>query len=1005
LLLAGVGLLTWLGFARLQIDSNVLNVLPSTDPVVADTKYVLAHHPVLETIVIDLSLNGGAADRDRLAAAADTVAARLADSELVRGVSQRELQQAVPRLYATLVDRLPLLFTSEQLAAVDDPRAWPQRVADSVARLYSLEGVGQTELIRRDPLALRDQVFARLAQLGFGQNVQVHKNHLFSADGRHVLLRATQKTTGADTNTGRALTALFADVEQQLNAGGAEPRVVVEAIGTFRASLDNETIIRRDAAKSLTVASVGSALLLLATFFHPWLGLLALVPAFAGSCLAIFVYSLARPSISALTFGFAGVVIGITVDHGIAHLLLLDRRNKRTGRQAGKEAWTAGLTATVTNVGALFALHLSGFPVLSQIGLFAGLGVACSFVFSHVFFALLFPRLPEWRTRLALPVDRLVHRLTHPKTMAPAIFALVLFAGLAVFARPVFRADLEEMNTVSAATLAAENRIKEVWGDPLNRVYVFVEADSPERLLARFDDLAALLRTDVPAGMLDSVFHPGQLFPGPRAAAQNLAAWKNFWTADRQHAADAALASAGATFDVPADFFRDFSRALRDPAGRAATIPPAVEELLGIARDANGKRWTAMCPVSPGAAYDAEQLRGVFAGAGFRLQDPKLFSKHLSALVGETFLKMFLIAAAAVVLLISLFLLDWRMILLALATLAFGFVCTLGVKNLLGLPLDIPGLMLAVMVLGMGVDYALYFIHSQQRYFRADPPVKTTFRSAALLAGAGTLIGMLSLALADHRLLHSAGLTNLLGLGFTLLGAFLILPPMFARMTKDDPPPANLTPHSPEHRRWVNHLYRHAAVGVRMFARFKMRLDPMFGELANLVGDARRLIDIGCGYGVPAAWLIALRPDRRVFALEPDAERADVAAQILAPWGEVRTVGAPDLPDDLPLADAALLLDMAHYLSAADLAATLRRLHARLEHGAALVMRVTVPHAERATWWRRIEEWRLRVTQRAFYWRSAAEIARLIGDAGFTVTETKPTAPGREETWFIARRA
>ena len=117
-------------------------------------------------------------------------------------------------------------------------------------------------------------------------------------------------------------------------------------------------------------STVAVALLLLGAFPRPLIGLLALLPAFAGTMFAVFVYSLFNRSISLLAVGFGGAIVSFTVDYGIAYLLFLDRPHETRGFEASREVWSLGLIAMLTTAVSFAALSLSGFPALAEIGLF-----------------------------------------------------------------------------------------------------------------------------------------------------------------------------------------------------------------------------------------------------------------------------------------------------------------------------------------------------------------------------------------------------------------------------------------------------------------------------------------------------------------------------------------------------------------------------------------------------------------------------------------------------------
>ena len=87
----------------------------------------------------------------------------------------------------------------------------------------------------------------------------------------------------------------------------------------------------------------------------------------------------------------------------------------------------------------------------------------------------------------------------------------------------------------------------------------------------------------------------------------------------------------------------------------------------------------------------------------------------------------------------------------------------------------------------MGIDYALFLVRSYQRYGRADHPAFSLIRAAVIMTSVSTMIGFGVLAFARHSMLQSAGITSLLGIGYSAMGAFLILPPLLKKNLKGRP--------------------------------------------------------------------------------------------------------------------------------------------------------------------------------------------------------------------------
>jgi SAM-dependent methyltransferase len=315
--------------------------------------------------------------------------------------------------------------------------------------------------------------------------------------------------------------------------------------------------------------------------------------------------------------------------------------------------------------------------------------------------------------------------------------------------------------------------------------------------------------------------------------------------------------------------------------------------------------------------------------------------------------------------------------------------------------------MVAVVVIGMGSDYAFYLVRSYQRYMDEGHPSLGLIRLSIFLCFATTFMGFGALAVSGHALLRSAGIALALGIGYSFIGAVTITPPLLKhvfvpiRWSHEE-----IVPGSRQHRLRAIGRYRHLEPYPRLFARFKMLLDPMFPRLAAFLDSPRHVIDIGCGYGVPAVWLLSLYPQAKIYGLDPDRRRVAIAARAFGDRGSAAVGKAPDLPAASPdQVDTALMLDMIHLISDDELRLTLRRLYDKIVPGGKLILRTTVPSRKPVPWLRRIEEWRMKALHLTPHFRSGEEVTTLLTGAGFMVELKEPTALNREETWFICRRS
>jgi predicted exporter/SAM-dependent methyltransferase len=999
------------GLQRLIFDTDLVASLPQNDSVLADARRIITNHPIQNRVVIDVGRSE--ADANGLANAAMVIEKRLRESGLFARVGLDPEQQLIPELIFSITARLPVLFSAEELEEKVKPLLEPVKIratlSDHFAQLGHLESVGQTALIAQDPLNLRNLILSRLSHLAPTQNAQIYKGDLLSADKKHLLIVAEPLISGVDTTFSRKVTALIDGVNRELNQKReAQETVTLTPAGTYRAALDNEISTKRGTERAVLFSTIAIIMLLLLAFPRPLIGLLALLPSAVGTMLALFVYSLFHPSISMMAIGFGSAIISFTVDYGITYLLFLDRPHETHGLGATKEVWPLGLLAMLTTAISFAFLAVTGFTALAQIGEFTALGVLFTYIFVHVIYPVIFPTMPPARGESLLPLQGFANWVATTAGKKKAYAAVGLALVLLFYANPVFHVDLNSMNSVSKETLAAEKLLADVWGNLFNRVYVMVEGRDVKELQQKGDRLATLLDQDVRTGTLASAFVSSMIFPGEQRSDQNFAAWRAFWRPERIAALRKTMNHASIERGFAPDAFAPFLTLVETKEMAALAVPQSFFGLLGISKSRDRSTWVQISTLTPGPAYRGERFHERFKSTGLvRIFDPVLFSQRLADVLLSSFIKMALIVGVMTLLVAFLYLLDWQLTLIGLLPTLFALICTMGTLNLLGQPLGIPAIMVTVVVIGMGSDYAFYLVRSYQRYMDEDHPSLGLIRLSVFLCFATTVMGFGTLAVSGHALLKNAGIALALGIGYSFIGAVTITPPLlkhvFApiRWSHEE-----IVLGSRQHLLRAMRRYRHIEPYPRLFARFKIRLDPMFPRLASFLDSPLHIVDIGCGYGVPAVWLLSLFPQAKVYGLDPDRRRVTIATRALGDRGSAVVGKAPDLPAGCPdRVDTALMLDMAHLISDDELRLTLQRLYDKIVPEGKLILRTTVPSPKRVPWLRRIEEWRLKALNVTPHFRSRKEVTALLSEAGFMVELREPTALGREETWFICRRS
>jgi SAM-dependent methyltransferase len=241
-------------------------------------------------------------------------------------------------------------------------------------------------------------------------------------------------------------------------------------------------------------------------------------------------------------------------------------------------------------------------------------------------------------------------------------------------------------------------------------------------------------------------------------------------------------------------------------------------------------------------------------------------------------------------------------------------------------------------------------VRSYQRYGTLNHPAFGQIRMAVLLSSTTTLFGFGAMWGADHSLLQSTGITAFLGIAYSMIGAFVILPPVLGHIQRHRQ--ERVISGSTIQERILNR-YRDMEAYPRLFARFKMRLDPMFPEMEQMfrsADDIKTILDIGTGYGVPASWLLERFTGARVHGVEPSPERVRVAAMALGDRGFIAQGQAPAIPEIGDRVDLSTMIDMVHFLSDENFAETLDRLRERTRNGGRLIIRASLLPKRRLPW-------------------------------------------------------
>lgn len=117
-----------------------------------------------------------------------------------------------------------------------------------------------------------------------------------------------------------------------------------------------------------------------------------------------------------------------------------------------------------------------------------------------------------------------------------------------------------------------------------------------------------------------------------------------------------------------------------------------------------------------------------------------------------------------------------------------------------------------------------------------------------------------------------------------------------------------------KHKIFTNYVFKGPV--LEWYFKIKWRLESKnFTYYNQLIGDRKRIVDIGCGYGYLSFFLYYKNEERLITGIDYDEEKIEIAENSYNKTGNVRFVAQDIMAADLGTQDVIFLNDVLHYLS------------------------------------------------------------------------------------------
>jgi predicted RND superfamily exporter protein len=814
---AVVAVSLWFG-SGIELESDVLNLIPEGNPRVDAFRDALADFGSIDLLIVLLEA-GEHEGPDELEDFADLFAERLEErEELIEFVEYRiDLEEGFMELFyenALLYlepERLP------ELAAKLSDEGIRHKLQDNRRALQaSPAGTLEAELISRDPLDLMPLLLDRFLKERSSLDVDLSSGSFLSRDNRTLIMFVKPTGASLDLEFNRtllgAVRVLETETRETLSAeqGGEPVGVRARYGGNYALGLQESRLIRKDVGRNLWISLLAVSALYWLCYRRFAALLYSSLPLLVGQALTFGLAGLVLHELNAASSAFTALLMGLGTDFTIvmyARYVEERQKGKSLAEASAAMVGQTGLgvfTGAITSAGTFYAMCISQFRGLFDLGFLIGSGI----LLCAVAIVFLLPAMITWNESVRKRKVDAVRKLhlqsfgleyliplaaRYRRTVVVGTVLLVVGSGWAI-TRIEFDDSINTLrsNRTDASRVLAD--VAETFGASLSYMMAIAEGDTSAEAMARVETIHARLLPYVEDGTIGS--YDSILTYVPPADRQRAILRSVAEEADDALDPDRigrAFAAGIEESGFRAEFFAEYAGRLTtlltpvDPVTLDDLLDSGLERLVSryvAIRDGKVRIVTYFFPTDvkwkrnppPGLieAVTGGDERIVVTGTNVVGRELRgIFSRESRRAVGLG------LALVSVLLLVDFR--SLRLAAVAMAQLIVGVILMFGVMGLTGIHLNFVNAFVAVMILGVGIDYSIHLVHRMHwNGGRVDPGLLETGK-AVVMASLTNIAGFGTLYLGSYPAIRSFGLVAVVGSLTCLFTALTLVPALMAR--------------------------------------------------------------------------------------------------------------------------------------------------------------------------------------------------------------------------------
>ncbi len=577
----------------------------------------------------------------------------------------------------------------------------------------------------------------------------------FSSDLQRALLLGETHAAGFDMDSQEQLQGKIREAFGRIagTSDGAAPIHLVMT-GPSVIAVEMQQTIQQEVWWLSLCATVLVTTFLFASYRSVSVLALSFIPLASAIVVGIVAVNLAFGFIHGMTLAFGITLLGVVDDYPI-HLFSHLTKGSRTPAVM-KEIWpTMGLGVVATALG-FSALLLSGFPGLSQLGLFAMAGLFTAACVTRWILPHIVP-IQFHTKRDGLRIARWIDALTRARLVVPLMVGLAL--GFFVWSEaPLWEQDLANLSPISIEKKERDQAIRNELGAPDVRDLIVVGGSNEEEVLQRSEAVGAVLDTLMNKGELVGYDFAGRYLPSRKTQQARQALVPDHMTLEKN------LTAALKGLPFKPSLFQPFLEAAGNTKTqelvdlqtfRGTSLKLKLDSLLFM----HEGHWVAVLPLrGVGDRQKFQALLAPWSEQEVRYLDLKEESNRMVSLYRNETLRLLGWGTLSIGLVLLIGLRAPAIVLRVMIPIGSAIVVVAAALHAFGERFSLFHIASFLLVIGLGLDYALFF---NRRHGTRSERGRTVY--GLLVCSTTTILVFGVLALSHIPVLRAIGLTTALG--------------------------------------------------------------------------------------------------------------------------------------------------------------------------------------------------------------------------------------------------